>query len=173
MSSSIYESCSRPVTYAGLLSIISPRLVRRAVQYSTGQVHTMATVLLLFITLLTGSWFLKGLLSRSETRSLPLKTGAGIDPQRSYLLPGRMSHVRLRPKVHRFTYSYLMVGIAVRNQSSNWLLSIGKKNWWQRGWLQVLAADHLGRGNDSREIEHKVDSYIAEQVSDIYMPRGW
>ena len=48
---------------------------------------------------------------------------------------------------------------------SNWLLSVDNQKWRHRGWLQVLAADHLERGNNDRGIEHKIDDYIKSQVS--------
>jgi hypothetical protein len=87
-------------------------------------------------------------------------------PCRPFILPGRISHTRLFPKFHTFSYPYLMVGVPVRSCQSNWLLSIdsANKNWWKRGWLRVEPQDHLGRG-DEKSLDLKLDHFLQSQVS--------
>ena len=88
----------------------------------------------------------------------------GFTISKPFILLGRISHTRLFPKFHAFSYSYLMVGIPVRATSSNWLLSVDSKEWWKRGWLQVQAEDHLGRGNNENGINQKLDQFLESQV---------
>ena len=81
------------------------------------------------------------------------------------IIPGRISHARLFPKHHSFSYSYLMVGIPIHSPNrGNWVLSIDQRAWWKRGWLRVEAADHLGRGCDKDGIHSKLRSYLESQV---------
>ena len=81
------------------------------------------------------------------------------------IIPGRISHTRIYPKHHAFSYSYLMVGIPIHSPNQgNWLLSVDQHPWWNRGWLRVEAGDHLGRGGDKDGIYHKLQSYLESQV---------
>lgn len=82
------------------------------------------------------------------------------------IFPGRISHARLYPKHHSFSYSYLMVGIPIHSPNKeNSLLSVDdKRAWWKRGWLRVEAADHLGRGGNEMGIYRKLQSYLESQV---------
>lgn len=85
------------------------------------------------------------------------------------IIPGRISHARLFPKHHSFSYSYLMVGIPIHSPSrGNWLLSVDERAWWKRGWLHVEAADHLGRGDNKDGIYTKLRSYLESQVGMTY-----
>lgn len=83
----------------------------------------------------------------------------------SLILRGRLSHTRLFPKFHSFSYSYLMVGIPIRSCKSNWLLSVDVTDWWSRGWLRVDASDHLDRSNNEKSISEKLDQYLESKVS--------
>ena len=81
------------------------------------------------------------------------------------IIPGRISHARLFPKHHSFSYSYLMVGIPIHSPNrGNWLLSVDERAWWKRGWLRVQAEDHLGRGGNEDGIYPKLQSYLQSQV---------
>lgn len=81
------------------------------------------------------------------------------------ILPGRISHTRLFPKFHSFTYSYLMAGIPIHsNNQENSLLSVDERPWFKRGWLRVEANDHLGRGGNEHGIRRKLESYLISQV---------
>ena len=85
------------------------------------------------------------------------------------IIPGRISHTRLCPKHHSFSYSYLMVGIPIHSSNrGNWLLSVDERLWWKRGWLRVEAGDHLGRGGNNEGIYHKLQSYLESQVGMKY-----
>lgn len=96
------------------------------------------------------------------------------DPQdsiyRTQILRCNLSHHRLFPKRHGFSYSYLMVGIPIRSTNSNWLVSVDTKKWWRRGMLFVTAKDHLNRGREGGSLSEKLDSYLRRQVS--FKPRS-
>ena len=95
---------------------------------------------------------------QSSERSAP-----GIDDL--LILPGRTSHTRLFPKCHRFTYSYLMVGVPIHSSDQgNHLLSVDECSWWKRGWLRVEAKDHLGRSGNENGIRRKLELYLDSQV---------
>lgn len=82
------------------------------------------------------------------------------------IFPGRISHTRLFPKHHSFSYSYLMVGVPIHsNNKGTRLLSVDdERAWWKRGWLRVEAADHLGRGGNERGIHGKLRWYLESKV---------
>ena len=89
--------------------------------------------------------------------------------EKSLIIPGRISHARLFPKHHSFSYSYLMVGIPIHSpRRGNRLISVDERAWWKRGWLRVEAGDHLGRGNNKDGIYQKLRSYLESQVGVIY-----
>lgn len=89
----------------------------------------------------------------------------GISIHTPQILRCNISHHRLFPKRHKFTYSYLSVGIPVRLPTSNWLLSVDTTKWWERGWLHVTAEDHLGRDGEGKSLSEHLDCYLREQVS--------
>ena len=84
------------------------------------------------------------------------------------IIPGRISHTRLFPRHHSFSYSYLMVGIPIHSTSQgngNGLLSVDdERAGWKRGWLRVQANDHLGRGGNEQGIYKKMQAYLEAQV---------
>ncbi len=82
-----------------------------------------------------------------------------------FILPGRISHTRLFPQFHSFSYPYLMVGIPVGSTFPiNSVLSVDQPTWWKRGWLCVEAKDHLGRGGNEFGIRRKLELYLESQV---------
>ena len=87
---------------------------------------------------------------------------------KSLIIPGRISHARLFPKHHSFSYSYLMVGIPIHSpRRGSRLISVDERAWWKRGWLRVEAGDHLGRGGNKDGIHRKLRSYLESQVGII------
>ena len=103
---------------------------------------------------------------KQHTRELP-NVVSPID--KPLIIPGRISHTRLYPKHHSFSYSYLMVGIPIHSPNrGNWLLSVDERLWWKRGWLRVEAGDHLGRGGNKEGIYHRLQSYLESQVGMNY-----
>lgn len=86
---------------------------------------------------------------------------------KTLILPGRISHTRLFPKHHSFSYSYLMVGIPIHSTiQNNRLVSVDERVWWKRGWLCVNANDHLGRGENAQGIQQKLRQYLESKVRD-------
>ena len=82
---------------------------------------------------------------------------------RPLIFPGLISHTRLLPQKHSFTYSYLMVGIPILSTLENTtLVSVDAPTWWQRGLLRIEARDHLGRNTGT--IRGKLNSYLESQV---------
>lgn len=102
---------------------------------------------------------------KSQTHREALKAVSLIN--KILIFPGRISHTRLFPKNHSFTYSYLIVGIPLHshNNKGTRLLSVDdERAWWKRGWLRVEAADHLGRGGNEKGIYRKLQAYLESQV---------
>ena len=84
------------------------------------------------------------------------------------VFPGRVSHTRIFPKFHSFTYSYLMIGVPVTSlEQGNWILSVDTRAWWKRGWLHVDSDDHLLRGDSQKCLRKKLDTCLKQEVSDI------
>lgn len=110
---------------------------------------------------------------RSEAQPAPGHHSAGnshgtiISIDKTQIVLSKISHHRIFPVPHGFTYSYLSVGIPVRSPQSNWLLSIDDEahHWWNRGWLRVRAKHHLHRGRDGLALSANLDGYLREEVS--------
>lgn len=87
-----------------------------------------------------------------DAKSLPvdLEARPSFHGNEILVLPGCTSHTRLSPKVHSFSYNFLITAVPVRNCKSNWFAAIDNatKPWWRRGWLRVDTPDHLHRGDD-------------------------
>ena len=91
---------------------------------------------------------------------------------RPLIFPGRVSHTRLFPKFHAFSYSYLMVGIPIKPPGKrNSIISVDASGWRGRGWLCVNSEDHLHRGDDESGIQWKLDQYLLQQVCRILNER--
>ena len=106
------------------------------------------------------------LYNSKDEKQYPQEVPNVVSPvDKPLIIPGRISHTRLHPKHHSFSYSYLMVGIPIHSPyRGNWLLSVDECLWWKRGWLRVEAGDHLGRGGNKEGIYHKLQSYLESQV---------
>lgn len=86
--------------------------------------------------------------------------------------------MRLFPKKHQFSYSYLVVGIPVGWEGSiGGLLSVGVEaswslsSWFQKGWFTVDDRDFFERGHSSTGLRGKLDAYLKTQVwSQLHLP---
>ncbi|RCI16208.1 hypothetical protein L249_1870 [Ophiocordyceps polyrhachis-furcata BCC 54312] len=94
--------------------------------------------------------------------------GHGVSIHKTQIIKCRLSHNRLFPKKHGFSYPYLSVGIPVRSPRSTRLLSVGALSWWRRGWLQVKPEHHLLRGMEDGTLSDKLDVYLRSQ----FRPKG-
>lgn len=105
-------------------------------------------------------------------------------PGRVLIFPSRTTHMRLFPKKHQFSYSYLVVGIPVGWEGSiGGLLSVGVEaswslsswfipgSWFQKGWFTVDDRDFFERGHSSTGLRGKLDAYLKTQVwSQLHLP---
>lgn len=93
------------------------------------------------------------------------------------IFPCRTSHVRMSPKKHSFSFSYLYVGIPIGWQGlSGSLLSAegqvcalknkGMTNTPKTGrsWFHVEAAGYLSRGDHAFGLKGKLNDYLISQV---------
>lgn len=95
---------------------------------------------------------------------------SNISIDKTQIILSKISHHRIFPVFHGFTYDYLSVGIPVRSPESNWLLSVNDwVGWWDRGWLHVFARDHLHRGREGSTLSVNLDGYLREEVSVILL----
>lgn len=125
------------------------------------------------------------------------KTGAPQwdGPGKVLIFPSRTTHMRLFPKKHHFSYSYLVVGIPVGWEGSiAGLLSVGVEaswglsswftpsSWLQKGWFTVDVRDFFERGHSSTGLRGKLETYLKTQVWTQLRPpssliandiRGW
>lgn len=91
----------------------------------------------------------------------------GLSIHKPQILGCNVSHHRLFPEHHGFTYSYLTVGIPARSPRSSWLLSVDATKSWRRGWLHVTAEDHLNRGSEGMTLSEHLDSYSRQAGLDL------
>lgn len=116
-------------------------------------------------------------------------------PGKVLIFPSRTTHMRLFPKKHHFSYSYLVVGIPVGWEGSiSGLLSVGVEaswglsswftpsSWFQKGWFTVDDRDFFERGHSSTGLRGKLETYLETQVwTQLRLPssliandiRGW
>lgn len=116
--------------------------------------------------------FLRGLL-RSDVSDI----GSRLDsfPVKPLFFPCQTSHVRMFPKKHGFSYSYLFVGIPIGwKGNSGGMLSAeegGIHSWYQRwltltpgkAWWTVNGDDYLKRGHKGGLLG-KLREYLESQV---------
>ena len=87
------------------------------------------------------------------------------------LFPSRTTHTRVVPKLHSFSYSYLLVGIPVGwRGSAGSMISAdidlpirGENQRLVRGWFHIDAADHLDRGEAYLGLHGKLGAYLKAQ----------
>lgn len=96
-------------------------------------------------------------------------------PMKPVIFPCRTSHVRLFPKKHSFSYSYLFVGIPVgwRGYVTEILSADLKTLPWTHDppmncWFNVDSADYLARGENMHGLQGKLDDYLESQVSSVF-----
>lgn len=97
------------------------------------------------------------------------------------ILPCRTTHTRMFPKVHSFSYSYLVVGIPVgwegsagamvssgffpgQDSMASWLSA---KRTRTKAWFHVDPSNYLERGNAHLGLRGKLDEYLRSQVSGL------
>ena len=102
----------------------------------------------------------------SGIKTVESTSNHGVEILQTQIIRCKISHSRLFPVKHQFTYSYLSVGMPVRTPNSNWLLSIDVQNWWRRGWLHVTGNDHLHRLSHETTVLDKLNHYLRQQVID-------
>ena len=94
--------------------------------------------------------------------------------ERALIFPGCISHTRLFPNFHSFTYSYLLVGLPIKPLAKgNSIISVDTYGWRERGWLCVNSEDHLQREDDEGGIRWKLDRYLLLQVCRTLNGRPW
>ncbi|RDA88477.1 hypothetical protein CP532_6647 [Ophiocordyceps camponoti-leonardi (nom. inval.)] len=129
--------------------------------HSLYSITSIGCLILIFI--LMRLWALH---KRRETSSPTLKSSKNHDVSihKTQIIKCTISHNRLFPRKHGFSYPYLSVGIPVRSPRSTLLLSVGALSWWRRGWLQVKPEHHLLRGTKGGTLSEKLDVYLRTQV---------
>lgn len=103
----------------------------------------------------------------SSRQSATSASRSTISIDKTQIILAKISHHRVSPIFHGFTYSSLSVGVPVRSPKSNWLLSVDddEMRWWDKGWLRVFARGHLHRGRDGSTLSANLDGYLREQAS--------
>lgn len=132
--------------------------------------NTMFLVFSLLLCLTTTTFFLTPIkkklkiIPQAKTPHKSHKQPFSID--RPSLLSGKILHIRHFPIVHAFRYSFPMIGVPITYQevTSSWI-SVESSASSKNGWLQVNAADHLGRDeNKNGGLRGKLDRYLESQV---------
>lgn len=134
-------------------------------------VPACAIVTFLALRLASGFHYLLGSKIKSDNQPASHDGITAATILKPLLFPSRTSHARFFPKKHSFSYSYLLVGVAI-----GWrgvvgpFLSVDEDEALRgaisgRGaWLSVRATDHLHRGYDHRGLRGKLESFLATQV---------
>jgi hypothetical protein len=141
-------------------------------------ITTLAGLISLFISFQV----LRYILSLTQTSSHYSEDGCPVNPM---FFPCRTSHVRMFPKKHGFSYSYLLVGIPV-----GWKGSVGgmlsadtPKNqtpWYMRllslrpggAWFTVNGDNYLGRGHVDGGLQGKLKKYLESEVHILILTFG-
>lgn len=134
-------------------------------------IHVSKYVTTLFVTLQLTRYILGLVRSESSGREFPVKP---------LLFPCQTSHVRMFPKKHGFSYSYLMVGIPVGwNGNAGGMISSEeeKDSWYSRwfslkpgqAWWTVNSDQYLGRGHAEDGLAGKLREYLHSQVCTVYL----
>ncbi|KAF2794305.1 hypothetical protein K505DRAFT_361186 [Melanomma pulvis-pyrius CBS 109.77] len=110
---------------------------------------------------------------QTQTRTSIERSSHGVAIHKPQILRCKISHQRLFPEKNGFVYDYLAVGAPVRRAGGgNWFLSVDgdEERWWGRGWLRVVAGEHLrqggggggrGRGQGNAEtLEGRLDAFL-------------
>jgi hypothetical protein len=104
-------------------------------------------------------------------------------PVKPMLFPCQTSHVRMFPKKHGFSYSYLLVGIPIGwKGNSGGMISAEEEDprtWYQRwnsvkpglGWWTVNNEHYLARGHDKDGLAGKLREYLENQVCTLLTPQ--
>jgi hypothetical protein len=140
------------------------------------------TALAGLISLFISFQVLRYILSLTQTFSHCSEDGLPVNPM---FFPCRTSHVRMFPKKHGFSYSYLLVGIPV-----GWKGSVGgmlsadpPKNqtpWYMRllslrpggAWFTVNGDNYLGRGHVDGGLQGKLKKYLESEVRILILTFG-
>jgi hypothetical protein len=140
------------------------------------------TALAGLISLFISFQVLRYILSLTQTSSHCSEDGFPVNPM---FFPCRTSHVRMFPKKHGFSYSYLLVGIPV-----GWKGSVGgmlsadpPKNqtpWYMRllslrpggAWFTVNGDNYLGRGHVDGGLQGKLKKYLESEVRILILTFG-
>jgi hypothetical protein len=106
-------------------------------------------------------------------RLLPGISSGRTGNPRPMLVPSRISHSRLLPKRHSFSYPYVAVGIPVDftgnvdstisfngPSSSTWLPDLLRP----KAWFSIDTADHLQRQSSLAGLRGKLNSYLESEV---------
>ena len=110
-----------------------------------------------------------------ETTTIGKQDPASLkNPLKPLIFPSRTTHTRMFPKIHSFSYSYLLVGIPIGWQGlSGSMVSADIDSQRQagccadtkrqRGWFSVEAADYLHRGSVHLGLQGKLHDYLRSQ----------
>jgi hypothetical protein len=106
-------------------------------------------------------------------------------PVKPMFFPCRTSHVRMFPKKHGFSYSYLLVGIPVGWWGSvGGMLSAdtekGQTSWYMKllslrpggAWFTVNGDDYLGRDHVEGGLQGKLKNYLESEVRILILTLG-
>ncbi|KAL8695190.1 MAG: hypothetical protein Q9218_000228, partial [Villophora microphyllina] len=114
----------------------------------------------------------RGVDSKDTTKLWKQEDDSGLRP---LIFPSRTTHVRLFPKKHSFSYSYLLIGVPIGWRGSvDSFLSVDvpsqsslHQSTWRRAWFTLSAADYLERGGEDLDLKGKLQSYLKTQSEDV------
>ena len=88
------------------------------------------------------------------------------------IFPCRTTHTRMFPKIHSFSYSYLMIGVPVGWRGTicsmvsadlDMMHTFKSTYRTYKGWFNIEAADYLARGNAHLGLRGKLHAYLKSQ----------
>ena len=80
------------------------------------------------------------------------------------IFPCCVSHTRLFPKAHRFSYSYLMVGVPIQDEGIKGSVLSTDSSSETNGWFSLHGEDNLERSLGPCSLNRKINEYLASQV---------
>jgi hypothetical protein len=125
---------------------------------------------------------LRYILSLTQTSSYCSEDDFPVKPM---FFPCRTSHVRMFPKKHGFSYSYLLVGIPIGWKGSvDGMLSADtpkdQRPWYIKllslrpggAWFTVNGDDYLGRGHVDGGLQEKLKKYLESEARILIITFG-
>jgi len=102
--------------------------------------------------------FLRPAISEKADTQIEFQSSSDSRPT---IHPCRITHTRIFPANHSFSYSYLQVSIPVDFEGTHGFVSVGSKT--AKSWFHIQDSDYLERGSSPPNLKEKLASFLESQ----------